>query len=92
VVATLSDGHKVKRRILHMRACNEKDAKGKLCCGHLKRWDGYGDEIRQRYGESGSGLRLDGAGADPEIYRCERCKTLYVPAEGEPARTRTLSF
>jgi len=80
VVATLSDGHKVKRRILHMRACNEKDEKGKLCCGHLKRWYGYGDEIGTKYGP------------DPEVYRCERCKTLYVPAEGEPARTRTLSF
>lgn len=80
VVATLSDGHKVKRRILHMRACNEKDEKGKSCFGHLKRWYGYGDEVLKQYGP------------DPEVYRCERCKTLYVPAEGEPPRTRTLSF
>jgi hypothetical protein len=80
VVATLSDGHKVKRRILHMRACNEKDEKGKSCFGHLKRWYGYGDEVRKQYGP------------DPEVYRCERCQTLYVPAEGEPPRTRTLSF
>ena len=80
VVATLAGGQKVKRRIRAMRACNEKDEKGKLCCGHLKRWYGFGDEVKQKYGE------------DPELYRCERCKTLYVPAEGEPARTRTLSF
>src|ERR1039458_9117160 len=36
LVATLSDGTKVKRRIPRMRACSEKDAKGKLCAGHLK--------------------------------------------------------
>ena len=33
LVATLSDGTKVKRRVPRMRACNEKDAKGKLCAG-----------------------------------------------------------
>ena len=31
LVATLTDGTKVKRRIPRMRACNEKDEKGKLC-------------------------------------------------------------
>ncbi len=80
VVATLSSGQKVKRRTLHMRACNEKDAKGKLCCGHLKRWNGYDDEVKQKYGP------------DPEVYRCEHCKTLYIPAEGEAPRTRHLAF
>ena len=80
LVETLSDGTKVKLRTPRMRACNEKDEKGKLCCGHLKRWYGFGDEVRKKYGD------------DPEIYRCEHCKTLYVPAEGEPARTRTLAF
>jgi hypothetical protein len=80
VVATLGDGKKVKRRILFMRACNEKDEKGKLCCGHLKRWYGFGDEVKSKFG------------ADAEIYRCEHCHTLYLPAVGEPARTRTQSF
>ena len=45
LVATLSDGTKVKRRIPRMRACNEKDEKGKLCAGHLKRWYPFGDEV-----------------------------------------------
>jgi hypothetical protein len=80
VVATLSDGKKVKRRILFMRACNERDEKGKLCCGHLKRWSGFGDEIKSKFG------------GDAEIYRCEHCHTLYLPAQGEPARTRHQSF
>ena len=47
LVDTLSDGTKVKRRIPRMRACNEKDAKGKLCAGHLKRWYFFGDEVKQ---------------------------------------------
>ena len=38
LVATLSDGTKVKQRIPRMRACNEKGPKDKLCAGHLKRW------------------------------------------------------
>ena len=28
---------KVKVRAPRQRSCDEKDAKGKLCCGHLKR-------------------------------------------------------
>src|SRR5258708_5250480 len=46
LVATLSDGTKVKRRVPRMRACNEKDEKGKMCAGHLKRWFFYGDEVK----------------------------------------------
>ncbi len=30
--------HKVKIKMPLQRACNEKDEKGKLCGGHLKRW------------------------------------------------------
>ena len=71
---------KVKRRIPRMRACNEKDEKGKLCAGHLKRWYFFGDEVKSQFG----------AGA--EIYRCERCKVLYLPNRDEVARTGTLSF
>jgi hypothetical protein len=80
VVATLGDGTKVKQRLLRMRACNEKDAKGKLCAGHLKRWFFFGDEVKQKYG----------AGA--EIYRCEHCKTLYLPNPGEERRSGTLAY
>jgi hypothetical protein len=80
LVATLSDGTKVKRRIPRMRACDEKDGKGKLCAGHLKRWDFFGDEVKQKFG------------ADAEIYRCEHCKTLYLPNPGEKPRSRTLAY
>ena len=72
--------HKVKVKKSLQRACNEKDAKGKLCAGHLKRWYFFGEEVKKQFG------------ADAEIYRCERCKTLYLPAPGEEPRTGTLSW
>jgi hypothetical protein len=80
LVATLIDGTKVKRRLPRMRACNERDEKDKLCAGHLKRWYFFGDEVKSRFGE------------DVEIYRCEHCKTLYLPNPSEDPRTRTLSY
>jgi hypothetical protein len=80
LVDTLADGTKIKRRLPRMRACNEKDAKGKLCAGHLKRWYFFGDEVKGKLG------------ANPEVYRCEHCKTLYLPNQEEAPRTRTLSF
>jgi len=80
LVATLSDGTKVKRRTPRMRACNEKDDKGKLCAGHLKRWYFFGDEVKQKFGP------------DAEVYRCEHCKILYLPNPEEEPRTRTLSY
>lgn len=80
LVKTLADGTKVKRRFPKMRACNEKDGKGKLCAGHLKRWYFFGEDIKRELG------------ASAEIYRCERCKTLYLPAPGEEPRTGTLSW
>lgn len=76
----LSDGTRVKRRLLRMRACNEKDDKGKLCAGHLKRWYFFGAEVKEKYG------------ADAEVYRCERCKTLYLPNPDESPRSGTLSY
>ena len=76
----LRDGTKVKRRLLRQRACNEKNDKGKLCAGHLKRWYFFGEEIKQRFG------------ADAEIYRCEHCKTLYLPNPEETPRSGTLSY
>ena len=80
LVDKLSDGTKVKQRLLRQRACNEKDGKGKICAGHLKRWYFFGEEIRQKYGK------------DAEIYRCERCKTLYLPNPNEEPRSGTLAF
>ena len=51
------------------RACDEKDAKGKLCVGHLKRW---------YYAKDAELAKELGKGA--EVYRCERCHTLYRAA------------
>src|ERR1039458_6226678 len=48
--------------------------------GHLKRWYFFGDEVKQKYGK------------DAEIYRCEHCKTLYLPNAEEAPRTGTLSY
>ena len=71
--------HKVKYKMPLQRACNEKDEKGKLCGGHLKRWYYMADileqacgDVRAAYGENG------------EVYRCEHCKTLYLPGAEEP--------
>jgi hypothetical protein len=76
----MADGRKVKVRLPRMRACNEKDAKGKLCAGHLKRWYFLDDAAKQRFGAKG------------EVYRCEKCKTLYLPNPEEAPRTGTLSW
>lgn len=81
LVLTLSDGTKVKRRVPRQRACNEPGEKGKICAGHLKRWFGFGDEVRQKLGAD-----------NPEIYRCEHCHTLYLPNESERPRTLILSY
>ena len=79
LVATLAEGVKLKRRKPRQRACNEPKGK-KICAGHLKRWYEFGDEIR---------THLDLA---DEIYRCERCQTLYLPNEEEVPRTGTLAY
>lgn len=79
-VNTLSDGTKVKVRAPRMRACSEKDEKGKLCAGHLKRWYFFGDEVKKLYGKNA------------EVYRCEHCQTLYLPNPQEESRTGTLAF
>jgi hypothetical protein len=80
VVETLESGVKVKVRLLRMRACDEKDEKGKLCGGHLKRWYALSPEVIARYG------------ANAEIYRCEHCKTLYLPNPEEASRTGSLAY
>ena len=52
------------------RACDVKSEKGELCLGHLKRWYTPDEETRKQLGKD--------AGVD--LYRCERCHTLYRPA------------
>ncbi len=66
--------HKVKVKKLHQRSCNNKDEKGKLCGGHLKRWF-YAVDAREK--ECGDIMRA--WGKDREVYRCEYCRTLYLP-------------
>jgi hypothetical protein len=80
VLETLSNGVKVKRRMLRMRACTEKDAKGKMCRGHIKRWFTPSEEVQSKYGDKA------------EIYRCERCKTIYLPNPEEQPRTQMLEW
>jgi hypothetical protein len=74
----LDDGTKVKRRKLRMRACNELNVKGKLCAGHLKRWYQPTGAVAVRFGMK------------TELYRCERCNTVYLPNPDEAPRTGTL--
>ena len=80
LVQVLSDGSKVKRRKPRMRACNERNAKGKICAGHLKRW------------YAPSAVAREALGSKVELYRCERCHTLYLPNPAESPRTRTLAW
>jgi hypothetical protein len=62
----------IKEKKPGQRACDQKDAKGKLCVGHLKRWYFPADaEVAKELGD------------DAEIYRCERCHTLYRPASAD---------
>jgi hypothetical protein len=70
--------HKVKIKKAGQRACNEKDAKGKFCGGHLKRWFYTTDSVERACGDVEKAW-----GPDAEVYRCENCKALYLPAPGE---------
>jgi hypothetical protein len=72
-VAPAAPKVKIKKR--RQRACDEKDEKGKVCCGHLKRWYDYPAEIAALIGKKA------------EIYRCEFCKTLYKPDLNELPRS-----
>jgi hypothetical protein len=69
---------KIKVRKPKQRACDEKDAKGKLCAGHLKRWYDYPKEVEALIGKNA------------EIYRCEFCKTLYKPDPKQMPQSFTL--
>ena len=66
--------HKVKIKKNGQRACNEKDDKGKFCGGHLKRWFYTTDVVERECGDVEKAW-----GRDAEVYRCEYCKTLYLP-------------
>jgi hypothetical protein len=79
-VGQLSDGTRIRQRAPRQRACSLKDAKGKLCAGHLKRWYFYGAELEQRYGKNA------------EIYRCQNCKAIYLPNPDETPRSATLAY
>jgi len=71
---------KIKVRKPKQRSCDEKDAKGKLCAGHLKRWYDYPKEVEARIGK------------ETEIYRCEFCKTLYKPDPKQMPHSFTLRY
>ncbi|HJZ52694.1 MAG TPA: hypothetical protein VJ228_10880 [Candidatus Acidoferrales bacterium] len=71
---------KIKPKKPTQRACDEKDAKGKLCCGHLKRWYDYPKEIETLIGKKA------------EIYRCEFCKTLYKPSFSKAPHSYTIRY
>jgi hypothetical protein len=70
--------HKVKIKKEGQRACNEKNEKGKFCGGHLKRWFYSEDVLEQACGDAEKAW-----GRDAEVYRCEHCKTLYLPNPSE---------
>ncbi len=71
---------KIKVRKPKQRACDEKDAKGKLCAGHLKRWYDYPKDVEALIGPKA------------EIYRCEFCKTLYKPDPNQMPHSYTLRY
>jgi hypothetical protein len=71
---------KVKVRKPKQRSCDEKDPKGKLCAGHLKRWYDYPRDVVAKIGK------------DAEIYRCEFCKTLYKPDPKQMPHSFTLRY
>ena len=70
----------IKTRLLRQRACNEKNEKGKICAGHLKRWFTIQEGWINRFGPNA------------ELYRCEKCKTIYLPNPAESPRTATLAW
>lgn len=71
---------KIKTRKPRQRACDEKDSKGKACLGHLKRWYDYPEEVAALMGKNA------------ELYRCERCKTVYQPDPSELPRSYVLRY
>ena len=73
-------GPKIKVRKPKQRSCDERNEKGKLCAGHLKRWYELTPEVET----------IVGKGA--EIYRCEFCKVLFRPDPKQPPNSYTLRY
>ncbi|MGH9817396.1 MAG: hypothetical protein ACRD5F_00055 [Candidatus Acidiferrales bacterium] len=71
---------KIKTRKPRQRACDEKNEKGVVCCGHVKRWYDYPQEVAAKVGKG------------VELYRCENCKTLYRPNPSEVPRSYTQRY
>ena len=71
---------KIKVRKPKQRACDERNEKGKLCAGHLKRLYDLPPEIEA----------VVGKGA--EIYRCEFCKVLFRPDPKQLPNSYTLRY
>jgi len=71
---------KIKVRKPKQRACDERNEKGKLCAGHLKRWYELTAEVEA----------VVGKGA--EIYRCEFCKVLFRPDPKQLPNSYTLRY
>ena len=72
---------KIKEKKHGQRACDEKDAKGELCMGHLQRW-WYYHPLRLTASEEEEAA-LKEFGKNAEVYRCERCHTLYRPVAAD---------
>ncbi len=68
---------KIKEKQPGQRACDEKDAKDQFCVGHLKRWYYYQPQALYVSPEEEEALKE--FGKDAEVYRCERCHTVYRP-------------
>jgi hypothetical protein len=66
-----ADTIKFREKKSGQRACDVKDEKGKLCVGHLKLWANPTEEA------------IQAAGKGVDLYRCERCKALYLPAPND---------
>jgi hypothetical protein len=71
---------KIKVRKHKQRSCDERNEKGKLCAGHLKRWYNYPKAVEARIGTL------------TEIYRCEFCQTLYRPDPEQLSNSFTLRY
>jgi hypothetical protein len=76
----VEEGPKIKTRKPKQRACDEKNEKGKLCAGHLKRWFDFPAEVAS----------VVGKGA--EIYRCEFCKVIYRPDPQQQPNSYTVRY
>ena len=71
---------KIKTRKPKQRACDERNDKGKLCAGHLKRWFEITPDVEA----------LVGKGA--EVYRCEFCKVVFLPDPKQLPNSYTVRY